>query len=152
MVAVEKNQPATIQNGNKPIRDAWKLSKSRSAVLNPFVQQASFSLKAWYFSKLQRPLHKRKTRLLLHELASLLHHSVWFIRFACGAWPSTGVVRASCIHSVKIKTAKSSSKESAWTHSVKFCTSKNFPQYGNTMNQNYTNSRWISAYAYRWKG
>ena len=37
MVAVEKNQPATIQNANKPIRDALKLLKLT-------VQQASFSL------------------------------------------------------------------------------------------------------------
>ena len=43
MVTVEKNQPASIQNANEPVRDALELSKSRSAVLNPYVQQASFS-------------------------------------------------------------------------------------------------------------
>ena len=43
MVAVEKDQPATIQNANEPVRDVPKLSEWRSAVLNPFVQQASFS-------------------------------------------------------------------------------------------------------------
>ena len=41
--AVEKNEPATIQNGHELVRDALKLLKSRSAVLNPSVQQASFS-------------------------------------------------------------------------------------------------------------
>ena len=40
---VEKNQPATIRNANEPVRYALNLSKSRSAVLNPSVQQASFS-------------------------------------------------------------------------------------------------------------
>ena len=39
MVAVEKNQPASIQNANETIRDALKLLKSRSAMLNPSVQQ-----------------------------------------------------------------------------------------------------------------
>ena len=43
MVAVEKNQPATIQNANEAVRDVPKLSEWRSAVLNPFVQQGSFS-------------------------------------------------------------------------------------------------------------
>ena len=45
MIPVEKNQPATIQNANESIRDALKLSKSRSAGLNPSVQQASFLAK-----------------------------------------------------------------------------------------------------------
>ena len=36
MVAVKKDQPATIQNA-EPVRDVPKLSKSRSAVLNPSV-------------------------------------------------------------------------------------------------------------------
>ena len=39
---VEENQPASLQNSNEPIRDAPKLSKSRSGVLNPTIQQASF--------------------------------------------------------------------------------------------------------------
>ena len=43
IVAVEKNQPSTIQNANKSVRDAMKFSKSRSAVQNSSVQQASFS-------------------------------------------------------------------------------------------------------------
>ena len=43
MVAAEKKQPVTVQNDNEPVRDAPKLSKSRSAVLNPSAQQASFS-------------------------------------------------------------------------------------------------------------
>ena len=40
---------------------------------------------------------QRKTRPLLHKLASSLCRSVLFLRFTCGAWPSTGrgVVRAS---------------------------------------------------------
>ena len=32
MVAVEKNEPATVENINKPIRDAPKLSQLRSAL------------------------------------------------------------------------------------------------------------------------
>ena len=43
IVTVEKNQPATIQNANKSVRDALKFSKSRSEVPNSSVQQASFS-------------------------------------------------------------------------------------------------------------
>ena len=42
MVAVEKNQPANIQNANEPERDAPNLSKLRSAVLNPSVQHSQF--------------------------------------------------------------------------------------------------------------
>ena len=52
---------------------------------------------------------QRKTRPFLHKLASSLNcHSVLFLQFACGAWPSTGknVVRVSRIRSAKIKTAK----------------------------------------------
>ena len=98
MVAVEQNQPATIQN-------APKLSKLRSVVLNPFVQQASFSSITFVIAK---AFTQRKTRPLLHKLASSLHCLVSSLRFACGAWPSTGrgVVRASRIRSVKIKTVK----------------------------------------------
>ena len=52
---------------------------------------------------------QRKTRPLLHKLASSLRRSVSFLQFACGAWPSTcrGVVRASCIHSAKISSEES---------------------------------------------
>jgi len=42
MVAVEKNEPANIQNANEPARDPLKLLKSKSTVLNPSVQRASF--------------------------------------------------------------------------------------------------------------
>ena len=38
MVAVEKNQPDTVQKANKPIREAQGLSKSKSAVLDPTTQ------------------------------------------------------------------------------------------------------------------
>ena len=41
MVAVVQNWPATIQN-DESVRDALKLSKSRSTVLNPSVQQTQF--------------------------------------------------------------------------------------------------------------
>ena len=84
---------------------------------------------SWYFRNC-RGLHKRKTKPLLDKLASSLHRSVSFYRFACGAWPSTGrgVVRALLICSVKIKTVKISSEESG-DNFVKFCTSENFPLY-----------------------
>ena len=42
MLTVEKNQSATVQNADEPIRDAPELSKPKSAVLNPSVQQGSF--------------------------------------------------------------------------------------------------------------
>ena len=63
----------------------------------------------------------------MHKLASLLRHSVSFLQFVCGAWPSTGrgVVRASHIHFAKMKI---SSKESG-SISAKLCTSENFPLY-----------------------
>ena len=56
---------------------------------------------------------QRKTRPLLHKLASLLHHSVSFLRFACGACPPTGrgVVGVSRIHCAKIKTMKNSPED-----------------------------------------
>ena len=66
---------------------------------------------------------QRKTRPLLHKLASSLRRSVSFLRFTCRAWLSTdrGVVKASCI--------QISSEESGGIF-VKFCTSENFPLYG----------------------
>ena len=74
---------------------------------------------------------QRKTRPLLHKLASLLHHSVSFLRFACGACPPTGrgVVGVSRIHCAKIKTVQNS-PEDCWCTFVNFCTSKSFTLYG----------------------
>ena len=72
--------------------------------------------------------------LTLHDStmppASWLCRSVSFLWFTCQAWSSTGrgVVRASCIRSVEIKTTKISSEESGGIF-AKFCTSENFPLY-----------------------
>ena len=102
MVAVKKNQPATTQNTNESVREATKLSKSRSAVLNPTHRFLSHdgSLDTFLFAKAST---QRKIRPLLHKLASSLCHSVSFLRFAYGAWLSTGrgVARASRIHKNK---------------------------------------------------
>ena len=65
---------------------------------------------------------QRKTRLLLHKLASSLRRSVSFLWFACGR----GVVRVSRIRSAKIKTTKISYEESGGIF-AKFRTSKKFP-------------------------
>ena len=128
-----KNQPATIQIANKPIRDTPKLSKSKSAVLNPAIQQASFSpvMAVLILLYLRRPPHKRKTRLLLHKLASLFCCSVLFHWFPCGAWPSTrrGVAIAPHIFSMKIRATKISSRESRRIF-TKFRTRENFLLYG----------------------
>ena len=123
-----KNQPATIQIANKPIRDTLKLLKSKSAVLNLAIQQASFSVLILLY--LRRPPHKRKTRLLLHKLASLFCCSVLFLWFPCGAWPSTrrGVAIAPHIFSMKIRATKISSRESGRIF-TKFRTRENFLLY-----------------------
>ena len=121
-----KNQPATIQIANKPTRDTPKLSKSKSAVLNPAIQQASFSPMAAGLIL----THKRKTRPLLHKLASLFCCSVLFLWFPCGAWPSTrrGVAIAPHIFSMKIRATKISSRESGRIF-TKFRTRENFLLY-----------------------
>ena len=71
---VEQKYPATIQNDNKAVRDTPKLSKSRSAVLNLFVQQASFSS-----AIAVQILHNREgfhtQGRLLHKLVSSLYDS-----------------------------------------------------------------------------
>ena len=104
MVAVKKNQPATIQNTNEFIRDALKLSTSRSAVLNP---------SRWFLDRggtldtlvIAKPPRKRKIRPF-HKLASSLRHSVSFLCFTYGAWHQLAGVWPEHPASAEIKTAK----------------------------------------------
>ena len=42
MAAAEQNQPAAIEVTNKPVKDAPKQSKLRSAVLNPAVHRGVY--------------------------------------------------------------------------------------------------------------
>ena len=88
MVAVEKNQPATVQNINKPVRDLPELSKSKSALQRSFCSTSQFlahggSPAAFIIAKAST---QKKTRALLCMLASLLCHSMVFLQFACGVW------------------------------------------------------------------
>ena len=109
-----------------------KSSKSRSAVLNYSVQQASFSdtlrcgLQDYFLpmavvqllSQLRRPPHKSKTRPLLHKLASPLRRSfgshVGRDNQLVGVWSEP-----------RIRSAKISSEESGRI-SAKFAQAKNF--------------------------
>ena len=128
MVTVKKRKPATIQNANESVRNAPKLSKSRSAVLNPTRRFLSHGGSPDTFV-IAKASTQRKIRPLLHKLASSLRHSVSFLRFTYGAWLSTGrgVARASRIRGNKNR--EISSKESG-RFSAKICTSENFPLYG----------------------
>ena len=97
-----EDQPATIRTCKRRSKDAHvEISSAQS-----FCSKASFSPTAAVLILLQlrTPPHKRKTRPLLHKLASSLCHSLPFFQFACGAWPSTGrgVDRATRIRSAKI--------------------------------------------------
>ena len=125
---MEKNQLDTTKIANEPARDALKLAKISSA--KSFYSTSKFLAHSCSpdIFMIAKASTKRKTRPLLHKLASSLHRSV---SFACGMWPSAGrgVVRASHIHSTKIKTVKISSEESGGIFG-RFCTSKNFPLYG----------------------
>ena len=60
--------------------------------------------------------------------ASWLRRSVSFLWFTCQAWPSTGrgVVRASCIRSVEIKTAKNVFKR-VWRQFCEILHQRKFP-------------------------
>ena len=102
-----------------------RLWKPRSVVLNP----------ALVFHK---PVHGgspdtfiiAKVSTQKKTCASLLLHSVSFLRFSCGVSPSTGrgVIRVSHICAAKIETMKIYSEESGGIF-MKFCTSENFPLY-----------------------
>ena len=110
MVTVKKRKPATIQNTNESIRDALKLLKLRSAVLNPMHRFLARCCSLDTFV-IMKPPHKRKIGPLLHRLVSLLRRSVFFSsHMRCGhqlvgVWPEHPA-------SAKIKTAKISSEES----------------------------------------
>ena len=109
-----------MQNANKAVRDAPKLLKARSAVLNLYVQQAGFSSMATDLIFLWRPPHKRKTRWLSCKPPSSLCRSMSFLWFACKTWPSTdrGAIRTSHICSTK----RNISSERSGGISTKYCT------------------------------
>ena len=102
MVAVEKNQPATIQIATEPEVVKAEISSAESFCSTSQFLAYGGSPDTFVIAKVST---QRKTRPLLHKLASSLRCSVSFLRFACGVWPSTGrgVVRASRICSAKIK-------------------------------------------------
>ena len=110
MVTVKKRKPITIQNTNESVRDALKLSKLRSAVLNP-MRWFSPAAAVLIPSLLRKPPHKRKIGPLLHRLVSSLRHSVFcgsHMRRGhqlVGVWPERPAY-------MKIKTEKISSEES----------------------------------------
>ena len=84
MVAVKKNQPATIQNTNKSVRRSEVVERSRSAVLNPtrrFLARGG-CLDTFVISKASTQ----------KEDQAVVAQACFFIqcRFAYGAWPSTG--------------------------------------------------------------
>ena len=123
MVAVEKNQPATIQNANEPVK--LQSCQSRISSAEFFYSTSQFLAHGWqslYFRNCEG-LHTKGR--LGRCSKSLLLCFIIQCQFACGAGPSTGrgVVRASCICSAKIKTVKISSEKSGHI-SVKFCTSR----------------------------
>ena len=91
MVAAKSTKPATIytctnyqRTRKRDVRDAPKLSSSRSAVLNPSVLQASFSpaLACSFDTFVIAKAFTQKSRLLLHKLGSL-RHSVSFLQYMC---------------------------------------------------------------------
>ena len=92
------------ENKSRENELGWKLMMSLCAYVEASIRTSTrdyFSPTAvvLLLSQLRRPQHKSKARPLLHKLASPLHRSVSFLRFARGAWPSTGrgVVRATRI-------------------------------------------------------
>ena len=77
MVAVKKNQPATIQNTNESVRRFAVVEVEISSAESnaPGFLARGGSLDTFVISK---PPHKRKIRPLLHRLASSLRRSVLF--------------------------------------------------------------------------
>ena len=124
MVAVEQNQPATLQNANEPVRDAPKL-------LNP-VQQSQFLAHGGSLNNF-RNCEGLRTKTLGRFCTSLLLCFVVQCRFFGShvgrGRQLVGVWSERHIRSAKIKTAKISFEESGRI-SAKFCTSENFPLYG----------------------
>ena len=101
MVTVKKRKPATIQNTNKSVRDAMKLLKSRSSVLNPMRQFLAHccSLDTFVIAKAST----QKEDWAVVAQACFFASSFSVLRLAYEAWPSTGrgVAGASCIHKNK---------------------------------------------------
>ena len=89
MDAVEHNQPAAIQDPNKAIRDAPKLSRLRSAVLM-FDKPISHPWRqSRYFANVMASTQKENSAVV----AAGCFFTLSFLRvarFACGVWPSTG--------------------------------------------------------------
>ena len=146
MVTVKNDQPATMQNANKAVRDAPKLPKSRPAVLNLYVRQAGFLLMVTDLILLQRPPHKRKTSSCY---ASLLLQFVIQCRFI-GLHVRHGhqVIRASHICSTKTKTTNVPSEGSGGI-STKFCTIKIFRYTVLSSSCIFDNPTWWSTVEWR---
>ena len=126
MVAVKKNQPATIQNTNKSVRRSKVVERSRSAVLNPmrrFLTRGG-CLDTFVISKASTQKEDQavvaQACFFASSFSAVSHmgrgHQL------VGVWPESPA-------SAKIKTAKISSKESA-CFSAKICTSENFLLHG----------------------
>ena len=97
---------------NKPIRDAPKLSKPRSAVLDLALcskSQSTVAVLILYTFIIVKVSTQKKTRPLLDKL-----RLVSFLWLSYGVLSPTGrgVVRASHIHSAKMETMKIYSEES----------------------------------------
>ena len=127
MVTVKKRKPATIQNTNESVRDAPKLSKSRSAVLNPMCRFLARCCSLDTFVIAKASTQKENWAVVVQ--ACFFASSFSVLRFTYEVWTSTGrgVVSVSRIR--EIETAKISSEESGRFFG-KICTSENFPLYG----------------------
>ena len=126
MAAVERNQPATMQDTNEAIKDAVEveISSTDSCSTNQFFILCHYGLHtknlvvvipAWFFASLTLFLRVSK--------------------FTFGVWQSTsrGVVRASCVPSTTKKKKKCENFFwRVWRYFCKICTIKNFQLYGTT--------------------
>ena len=126
MVAVKKNQPATIQNTNKSVRRSEVVERSRSAVLNPtrrFLARGG-CLDTFVISKASTQKEDQAVVAQAYFFASSFSAVSHMGRGhqLVGVWPESSA-------SANIKTAKISSEESV-CFSAKICTSENFPLYG----------------------
>ena len=101
MVAVKKRKPATIQNTNESVRDAPKLLKSRSAVLNPTRQFLARCCSLDTFVIVKASTQKDDWAVVAQ--ACFFASSFSVLRLTYEAWPSTGggVARASRIRENK---------------------------------------------------
>ena len=125
MAAVEKNQPATIQIANNPIREA---SKSRSTVLNPISQFLAHSSSFDTFLILKASTQKERLSCsCTNVLLCCIIQCRFFVLHMERGLQLVGVWSEHPFH--KNNTMKISSEESGCI-SRKFCTSENFPLRG----------------------